>query len=270
MMSNILNNFLLIDLQNDFCHPNGSLFIPNSIVDNVNLEFFLKKNLLKINELFITLDTHWVYNISHPTFWLTANNRHPDPFTIVTLKSLHGGLIRPINLSQVERVERYLMFLSEKNIQHTIWPEHCLVGGWGQQLESSILSMLEKFQQVHHKAPVVVHKGLNPYSEHFSALSAVLSDSKDLAMHSPQKLVQQLLNCDFLYVAGQSLSHCVAQTIIDLFNYISDKNLMKKIILLTDCTSCVPGFEDLSLSYLNLFSKWGVQLLSTREVSGLS
>jgi nicotinamidase-related amidase len=62
------------------------------------------------------------------------------------------------------------------------------------------------------------------------------------------RLIQQLLEFDAVYIAGQAKSHCVAWTIDDLLSEIKlrDPRLAEKIYLIEDCSSpvVVPGVVD--------------------------
>ena len=62
------------------------------------------------------------------------------------------------------------------------------------------------------------------------------------------KFFKKLIDFDAVIIAGQAKSHCVAWTIDDLLSDIitQDRNLVRKIYLLEDCTSpvVIPGTID--------------------------
>ena len=61
---------IIIDPQNDFCSPRGSLFVPGADEDNERLGEFILANSLEIDQIIVTLDSHYVIDISHPKFWV--------------------------------------------------------------------------------------------------------------------------------------------------------------------------------------------------------
>lgn len=50
--------FLLINPQNDFAHPDGHLFVPGADKDSERLAEMLKRHKSKISDIHITLDSH--------------------------------------------------------------------------------------------------------------------------------------------------------------------------------------------------------------------
>jgi nicotinamidase-related amidase len=62
--------------------------------------------------------------------------------------------------------------------------------------------------------------------------------------HRSDELIETLLGFDFVVIAGQAKSHCVAWTIDDLLE--GERELAEKTYLLEDCTSpvVVPGMVD--------------------------
>src|SRR5262245_46309761 len=84
-----------IDTQVGFCMPEGSLFVPGAVEDTQRTLDFLYKNLDRITQLHFSLDTHHVFQIFHPAWWVDAEGKHPSPFTALTLKDVREGRFRP-------------------------------------------------------------------------------------------------------------------------------------------------------------------------------
>ena len=68
-------HLLLIDVQKDFCFPEGSLYVAGrsgrgAIDDNRRIAEFIHKNLGALTNVTTTLDTHFAYQIFFPSFWL--------------------------------------------------------------------------------------------------------------------------------------------------------------------------------------------------------
>ena len=108
----------------------------------------------------------------------------------------------------------------------------------------------------------IIRKGQNPLPEHYSAVKAeVVTDDSHTQVN--EDLVQDLLAYDYVYVAGEALSHCLANTVRDMIRYDIDP---KKIIILEDCTSNVTGFEELGASFNLEMELIGVRFMITLEV----
>ena len=62
-------HLLVIDPQNDFCDPNGSLFVPGADEDMKRLGGFIERVKDKLNDIHVTLDCHRKVDIAHPIWW---------------------------------------------------------------------------------------------------------------------------------------------------------------------------------------------------------
>ena len=62
-------------------------------------------------------------------------------------------------------------------------------------------------------------------------------------------LIKTLENADVVALSGQALSHCVANTIRDIADYFGRESI-RKLVLIEDTSSPVPGFEDLARQFL--------------------
>jgi hypothetical protein len=81
----------LIDVQNDFTNPNGTLFVPNSPQDNINTSNFIYENVEKITSIYLSLDTHFIYQIFHAAWWMDENGNPPPPFTLISYDDVAKG-----------------------------------------------------------------------------------------------------------------------------------------------------------------------------------
>ena len=87
---------LLIDVQNTFCLPEFELFVGGrsgrgAIEDCERIAAFLYRNLDRITQVVVTLDTHTAAQIFHPLFWVGPDGAHPAPHTVITLADVEGG-----------------------------------------------------------------------------------------------------------------------------------------------------------------------------------
>lgn len=253
-------HLLLIDVQKDFCFPNGSLFVAGrsgtgAIDDNRRIAEFLYANLHNVSDVTTTLDTHFAYQIFFPAFWLDRNDAPPAAHTVITADQIANGDYRPNpavtrwlcsgNYTWLRKqVEFYCRELENAGkYQLYLWPPHCLLGGDGHAL-AGVIQQARLFHSFARTAQSWAEvKGGNPLTENYSVLRPeVLSrhDGAPLAQRNTQFLAT-LLEADAVVVAGQAASHCVKSSIDDLLSEIAAKDaaLAKKVYVLTDCMSAV-------------------------------
>ncbi|MCR4713282.1 MAG: isochorismatase family protein [Treponemataceae bacterium] len=251
-------SLLIIDPQNDFCSPDGTLYVPGAEDDCSHLASFIDVNSEKIETIHITLDCHPNYHIAHPYFWVdNSTGKNPVPFTIITYKDFLEKKFSPVDTSLRRQVENYLLSLENRGKYNlTVWPPHCLTATWGFCVEDNILNAVHKWELKHVGKNIdFIKKAANPLTEHYSAIQAEVPDPSDPSTRTNFVLIDKLKEADKIIVAGEALSHCVANTLRDLTVYIP----AYKITVLVDCTSCVSGFEDEGKHFMEEFQSKGMQ-----------
>jgi len=253
-------HLLLIDVQKDFCFPEGTLYVAGrsgtgAIDDSRRIAEFVYRNLGSLTDITTTMDTHLAYQIFFPSFWLDKADQPLTAHRVVTSEQIAAGEVRPnpgvakwlcggnytwlckqvLHYTQeLERAGKYQLYL---------WPPHCLLGSDGHAL-AGIIHEARLFHAFARTAQSTVEvKGGNPLTENYSVLRPeVLSrfDGAALAQRNTGFL-QTLLSADAVVIAGQAASHCVKSTIDDLLDEIAaqDIALARKVYLLTDCMSAV-------------------------------
>ncbi|MBO5137377.1 MAG: hypothetical protein J6B81_02645 [Spirochaetaceae bacterium] len=249
-------DLLLVDVQNDFCSPEGTLYVPNAENDCKAIAHFIYKNMDKIDTIHMTLDTHPFYHIAHPIFWKDANGNHPPVYTQITSKDFANGIYQPVDPSLNERVRDYLFKLESRSRYNLIiWPPHCLLATWGACINKEVYDAVHEWET---KKPGrslnFVLKAMNPLTEHYSAIQAEVPDPADPNTRTNFMLIDKIKGKS-LYVAGEALSHCVSNTIKDMCTYIS----ASQITLLTDCTSNVAGFEQIGKEFFDSYTSKGMK-----------
>lgn len=256
---------LFIDNQNTFAHPQGELFVAGrsgtgAVDDSRRAVEFVYRNLGLITGLHFTLDTHRAYAVFHPPFLIDDDGRHPDPFTLVTLKDVLDGTWKAspfmasalkVNLMAAQKqLEHYTRELEKAGrYALTVWPFHGMIGGKGHTLVSG-LEEAGFFHAVARGAQTGFEvKGTNPWVENYSILGPEVGELfNGTPVPRNANFLDQLLSYDVLVIGGQAKSHCVAWTIEDLLSDIRQKDeaLASKIYLLEDCTSpvVIPGVLD--------------------------
>lgn len=284
-------HLLLIDVQKDFCFPDGSLYVAGrtgtgAVDDSRRIAELIYRDLGTITEITTTLDTHLAYQIFFPSFWRDQGGAPLAAFRTVTADEIASGAVRPDPAmakwlcggnytwlckqvlhyaKELERAGKYQLYL---------WPPHCLLGSDGHAL-AGVIHEARLFHSFARTAQSSVEvKGGNPLTENYSVLRPeVLSrfDGGALAQRNTQ-FVQTLLAADAVVIAGQAASHCVKSTIDDLLDEIAavDPALAKKVYLVTDCMSAVtvpggPDFTDQAEAALQRFADAGMHLVESTE-----
>jgi len=253
-----MNALLLIDPQNSFCDPNGELYVDGAHMDCRRLEFFMEK-LIDIDDIFVTLDTHNWFHIAHPCFWVDKNGNNPKEFTVIKYKDFIAGKYVLVNDEYYEQVDKYLNIAQEIRI----WPPHCIVGTYGHQIQTNVQNAIANWENQHHKSCKFIFKGMNPLCEQFSMFKGLDRDDKNLAL--------DFIPYDTIYIAGQALSHYVAQSVMDLEKIITKmkiiyikNNFAKRLALLRNCTSSVKGCEQMGEDFIKYMTEKGMEVIDIK------
>jgi len=256
---------LIIDPQNDFCNPKGSLFVPGADEDMNRLTKFISDKKDKLDDIHVTLDSHHLVDIAHPIFWVDSSGSHPTPFTIITDIEIENGTWRTTNPQYLDRVTEYVKtLLSNGRYPLCIWPPHCLIGSWGYSVCVSIYEALGKWEQDFAMVDYVT-KGSNFWTEHYSAVQADVPDPEDPGTQLNQGLIKTLQDADMLLLAGEARSHCLANTVRDIADNFGEDNI-KKMYLLEDCTSDVPGFVQMGEDFIKDMTTRGMNITDTKSI----
>lgn len=260
-------HLLLIDPQQDFCHPKGALFVNGAVEDSKRLAKMVKRLSHKLKDVHISLDSHSVFDIAHPSYWLNSEGKHPNPFTPITKSQVENGEWRAYLPKLDARTLKYVTELEATGrYTHFIWPEHCLIGSWGFQIQDDIQEAITQWcKDKPGRIIDFVSKGSNPFTEHFSAVRAEVPDENDPGTQLNANLIKALIEADDILIAGQALSHCVANTVRDIANSFGTDEYVKKLILLRDASSSVGGFEKIGEDFVKELTARGMRISTTEE-----
>jgi nicotinamidase-related amidase len=252
-------HLLLIDVQKDFCFPQGTLYVggrsgTGAMDDSDRLARFLYRNLEAITDVTCTLDTHFPFQIFSPSFWLGEDGEPPAPHQEVTTERIRSGRIRPnpdiawwlcdgdvdwlqkqveFYCQELERAGKYKLYL---------WPPHCLLGSDGHPLVGVIHEARLFHAWARGSKSGIESKGDNPLTENYSILAPEVLmrfDGRPLAERN-HRFIQTLLEADAVIIAGQAASHCVKSSIDDLLGEVlTREDLARKVYILEDCMSSV-------------------------------
>lgn len=264
---------LIIDAQEDFCNPDwGTLFVPGADQDMIRLAAMISRLGKKINYIAASLDMHQEKAIFHPMFWIDSSGHHPDPFTIITVKDVEDVVWNTTSLAEKDWAANYVKALQDGDPNSgkkggryplCIWPYHCLIGTPGSNMVPVVRNVLGEWCKKYNQFVAYIAKGSNYRTEHYSIVRAEVTDPNDPTTDFNFPLLQSLQDADIIAIAGQAKSHCVANTVLDLMESLGDEKYIKKIHLITDAMSNVPGFESLGDAFIDEFRSRGGQETTT-------
>ncbi len=263
-------HLLLIDMQVDFCHPGGSLYVPGALGDVQRVVEFIYRNAGHISQITCSLDSHLPSQIFSPGWWADAEGNHPAPFTIIGADDVQSGRWQPLvepdwSRAYVARLER------EHKKLLTIWPYHVLIGSPGHMLDPELWSAVVWHSIARKTHPVWMHKGSNPLTEHYSIIQPEVPAPGAPGGGKNQAFLNELAEADLIIVGGEAMSHCVLETVEDLVEAFGDQpETLRKVLFLADCTSPVVhpaiDFRAIAAARLAEFEQMGVRLVVSTEV----
>ncbi|MCY3023251.1 MAG: nicotinamidase [Planctomycetota bacterium] len=253
-------HLLLIDVQKDFCFPDGTLYVGGrsgrgAVDDSDRIARFVYANLGALTDITCTMDTHFPFQVFFPSFWLNAGGQPLTAHTVIPVADVRSGKVRPnpavawwlcngnyawlcnqvqFYCAELEKAGKYTLYL---------WPPHCLLGSDGHALVGVVHEARLFHSFVRGAKGWVEVKGGNTLTENYSILAPEVLmryDNHPLAQRNTQ-FIKTLLEADAVVIAGQAASHCVKSSIEDLLNEIrtKDEKLARKVYILKDCMSAV-------------------------------
>jgi nicotinamidase/pyrazinamidase len=296
MSSRPILHLLIVDPQNDFCIADdgfgnkGALVVPGADADMVRLSAMITRLGTRIDDISVTLDSHQTIGIERPRWWKrVSDGAEPAPFTCLGIHPdgrrivayvVGGSNPNAFGMSPTE--EAYTTYMPEMLHQggptgkgsfgylqalaargrypHIVWTEHCRVGSWGASIVPVLDRALYTWERNEFGRINYIAKGNNPWTEHFSGVAAEVPDPADPSTQMNTQLIQTLEQATKIAVTGEALSHCVANTGRDIGDAFSDPRYIEKLVLITDCSSNVGGFDFLGTAFVNDLKAKGMQL----------
>jgi nicotinamidase-related amidase len=262
---------LIIDPQNDFCDiPGAALPVGGANADLQRLAAFMSHERGRFTDITVTLDSHASVGIERTTFWSTGTGEPVEPFTQITAAAVRAGRFQPRDPARNADVLSYLDALERGGRYQLIaWPVHCVLGTWGHNVHAGVAAELARWEQETQRSAARVLKGLNPMTEQYSAVQAEVPDAGDASTQTNQALIERARpNGGLLLVAGEAASHCVAATAQHLFAVLSAEE-RRRVIILRDCMSAVPGFETQATHFFEQAQAQGARVMTAAEARAM-
>jgi nicotinamidase/pyrazinamidase len=248
-------HLVIIDPQNDFMdQPDAALGVPGATNDMQRVAKTIDRLSKKIRDIHATQDTHRGIDVAHPPMWIGQDGSHPIPYTPISYDDICADIWKPRNehlrpkalggKTIGEFMRFYTEQLEQKGLyQLMIWPEHCLVGSPGHNIQPDIYAAFRRWEDANFAAVDYILKGTCPWVEHYGALMAEVQLPNDPTTTLNTDFLSVLQTADAIAMSGEAASHCVKSTVNQVVNNIGDAHL-SKIYLLTDCMSSVPKICD--------------------------
>jgi len=231
---------LMVDAQVDFVHEDGALSVPGAVEDTRRTVEWLFRNLGKVTTVALSLDSHIPLQIFFPTWWVSPEGAHPDPFTLISAGDVDAGRWQPV--FEPEWSRHYVHTLEESAKKTlTIWPYHTMIGSAGHTITPALYEA-EAFHSAAREAqPQFLIKGLIAKTEHYSIFEPEVKVPEEPQGVLNTAFIEMMRGYDRIFIAGQAKSHCVLETVTSLMRYFerSDPEFVRRFVVLSDCTSSV-------------------------------
>ncbi|MCD8206607.1 MAG: isochorismatase family protein [Bacteroidales bacterium] len=230
---------IVIDAQNDFADPKGALYVEGGYDCAQRIGSYLYRCNDRGNTVvWLSMDSHRGFHISHPSFWMDKETNEPEPFTDITMQDLKSGKYKPV--MNYALAKTYLELLEESGVKHTVWPPHCIMDTWGWRIcvpvrigIGGLVSSPEK-----ERGPFggleLIHKGDNMFTDQFSIFRAVCEYKlfPDTCLRTD--LIKGLKEYDEIYVCGFCTDICVKASIADIVKHAPEQ--LPKLRIMSDAT----------------------------------
>ncbi|MDR1300775.1 MAG: hypothetical protein LBK50_03660 [Candidatus Nomurabacteria bacterium] len=281
-----------IDFQNDFVLPDkslvadgepyGSLSVPGSAGDIERFTRFIYNNLPKITRIFLSIDTHYVYQIFHGALWRDRDGNPAAPYTMITPEMLLADEYRFVGGDPKLAADCVKALAAAGKGGVFIWPYHCLVGTAGWALENQLMQMVfyhsaaRKTIGIERPTPTI--KGSNIYTEMYGFLEPEFNPNGTIVNHDVLNLLAGFddstgdidkFNYDRIFIGGEAGSHCLLESTKQILKRFEDyPEFTQRITILEDCTSPVPGFEQQMEDAFDDFKKsYGVTIAKSTDIT---
>lgn len=275
-------HLLVIDPQNDFCDLPADYWFVDPLTgmsrgpalpvlgahaDMQRLASVLEACGGALTGITVTLDSHHCIDIGHPAFWMTGEGEPVAPFTQISAVDVKSGRFLPRPAGAAARVAAYLEALETSGrYTHMVWPQHCEIGSWGHNIHADLAQALSHWEMLRATPACMVFKGMNPWTEHYSAVKAEVPDLADSSTQSNPDLFRRMQEAERIFIAGEASSHCVKATCEHLFEGLPAERL-HRFTLLEDCMSPVSGFEPQAAVFIAEMRARGVQVNGSAQMA---
>lgn len=249
---------VIIDPNNDFMDeavpgvPTPALAVPGASEGARCAGAMIDRLGDRVDDWTVTLDSHHLVDVGHPTMWVAADGKTPPPpFTAITSDDIRAGIwtprfanAQPPELDGLTVREYMIRYASQLEAQGKhllmVWTVHCLIGSPGYAVQPDLFAALNRWASQNFANIDWVTKGTNPWTEHYGALQAEVPMPTDPSTQLNARLLETLKYADIVPILGWARTHCLRESITQIADNVDEK-LVRKLWLITDCTSDIPA-----------------------------
>ena len=225
----------IVDPQNDFVDPAGSLYVKGAEAAIDNICKLLKER--DFDRVIISQDSHQYYHIGHSEFW----KEKPEPGTVIKISEISRNEFVPA-LCDYENPKDVIRRIYERNSRDIrIWPHHCLEGSWGYSFPDRLVQALNDWSSSHLRPYEVYQKGKNPFCESFSLLDEYTPDFNGTTKFS---------------ICGFCKDICVYETLKAIIDADVLPRYLEEVELIEECSVAFgEDSEELNNRFKEIFEK---------------
>ena len=280
-----LITLVIIDMQMDFCLLDGSLYVPGAEDDVANVAEFILRNLERIGDIIISLDSHLPLQIHTRAYWLdTLTGRIVDAFTMISEEDIASGRFeaRFHPEGEPDWGAEYTNILEQKAKKTLMaWPYHTMVGGVGSALMPALFEVILFWSIAKGKNYKFVAKGTPLHTENYAFTEAeVITSDPDSEFRSD--IVDEIGRATLVYIAGEAKSHCVLESITSMEEHYRNnaKHVLSKMRIMGNCMSSVGNiidentgdvivdFDAMANQFFAAFQRDGIKIVDSTDPIG--
>lgn len=251
---------IIVDPQNSFCKEGHPMCCPGGMDAMTRLANMIYRTGNLIKHFFVSLEQHPVIHISSPYYWKDKKGNHPNAKSQITLEQIQNNEWMPIHENWQDHVLKYALAVNKIDI----WEPHCIDGTEGYCIAHDLQLALENWQYKSGINITRMYKGNNKHIEQYSMISAKYMDVSDKNTCVKYEFVQTVFNkASVILIGGLTSSHCLGDTLRDILLF--NPKVLSKVILLTDATVPVPGYEHVEEQLIKDLTKYGMQTCTTKQ-----
>lgn len=237
---------LIIDADNDFVDPQGSLFVQGADRCMMELSQWISKSCKNLTTVYCSQDAHTLDHIGFPGYWAKGpkGTIDPKPYMQVSIEDVEAGLVVPRDPKKLQWIKEYLGYLRSIGQKHSIWPYHSVDGTWGQAFPKYLSDTFLR----HHIIPRIIRKGDYEDCEMYSIFEySYPIDMPGLDVPESKALMRALLRYDKIFIAGVAKDYCVSSSIASLIRFYP-KEIKNKLVFLRDAMATIdPSNQSLKI-----------------------
>lgn len=270
---------MMIDNQFDFISPQGALPVEGAVADTERLCRFIYKFMDKIYRIRYTLDWHGNNHIFFPNAWVYGkdftdeNGEHKEGenvlpgVTVITSEGIKEGKFKT-KLKNEEKALTYVKNVEAGGEELRIWPYHCKANSRGAELEGELGKLVTYHEIVRNSRAKAYYKGQDEYSEQYGAIEAEYAPNTQIRLDILKVFEEPELAK--IYLVGQAKSHCFLRTLQQIVKYFAHRpDILRKIVVLEDCTSCIGGFEQKTAEEMEKIKAMGIRFVKSTDVTDI-